>query len=1157
MDTITESTKELAPGCMLGLLHLSDDEVFRFQADDLSDFYYTFKVPRKRALRNTFRMILDWQEVQHLACFEDRFRNRAVAVALRTLAMGDSLAVEVAQQAHCNVLKQLCGSMIHQETLKYRSPVPRTDFIELLAIDDHVGIQRVAKAEFHLQPWLRDNDVFSASEVAYRKVGLIQREKKRKRNQTTGIILGADFDGVSGKVMAPRNRVALLSLMTLSVARLGVCTRKLLSVILGCWIHVLLFRRIFFAVIDQLFREGQEHPADCTFCLSRRARCELQLLATFGPLAQSDLRTRYSDKVYCTDASPYGGAVVAAHIGQEASAELWRHSEQKGFYTRLHSPASEILIEKGLVCESEEHFVPPQPKAWPIAESVPAPLSEGILYDCIEIFRGTGNWSSAHESRGLRVHPGIENSGQLLRVADLSNDAVVSELVSLALRRVITDWHAGVPCLSFGVLRRPQVRSMSCPAGFDPSDPFTQRHNQLARRTAFIMTIALLSGLWVSIEQPGASRMFHLHCYRVMVMLGCVISRFAFCNYGSAFNKPSKWLHNKPWLLELEGSCCCPFKGNHFVVQGTFTRENLPQFKLRCRPSCFDVYGKDPVLGQAVSSFSAAYPYKLVHQMASGLIKAKQGVVSLISREKHLSSFQEVGMSLDTDSVSIPTDPLYPQRPGHEDPEWILELCDCLQFKELFRYRFKRPGHINVNESRTYKSLLKAVAKSEPDSRFLAILDSRVTIGAASKGRSSSPAISTILRGSIAYCVGGNLYPGLLHGPSDKNPADGPSRDRDVPEPCRAFPSWLIDLQQGKFRKFDCVVQSSRFSLNAARWLRFLLMLAGDIERNPGPSRRPAERGPLDLSVGFVPATTDRMKRCFEAFKEWAGAHNFCWEQLVADPQAVAWGLRAYGLYCFEAGLPRYMYVYSITAAQEYLPACRPYLSVAWQIDKKWQIHEPGECISVLPVVIVRAAACVGCLWGWRNWTALFLLGFAAMLHPAEMIALVRRDLILPSDVFYDSASLFIKVRDPKTARFARRQHGRVDDDSIITFVEAVFGGLPLNDPLYPASMTTFRKQWNAVMSCLEVPHSQRCNGATPGVLRGSGATYLYSNSEDINWVAWRGRWSRVRTLEYYLQEVGAQMLIHSLPASAKAKIEVFSKASSAVIFHSSLQRSN
>ena len=919
---------------------------------------------------------------------------------------------------------------------------------------------------------------------------------------------------------------------------------------------MLLFRRVFFAVIEQLFKEGLDHEMDVTFCLSRRARCELQLLATFGPLAQSDLRTRYSDKIYCTDASPFGGAVVAAHIGSTASSELWRHSEQKGFYTRLQSPASEILLEKGFPSEAAETFTPPQVNAFPIVDSIPAPMVEGILYDCIEIFRGTGNWSSAHESRGLRVHPGIENSGQLLRVADLSNDAVVHELVSLALRRVISDWHAGVPCLSFGVLRRPQVRSMQCPAGFDPSDPFTQHHNQLARRTAFIMIIALLSGLWISVEQPGASRMFHLHCYRVLVMLGCVISRFALCNFGSAFNKPSKWLHNKPWLLDLEGSCQCPYQGDHFVVQGNFTRENIITFKQRCRPSCSAVYGKEPFVGQAVSSFSAAYPYKLVHQMASGLIKAKQGVVSKIPHEKQIDSLGEVGMFCNEPPISIPTDPVYPQRPGHEDPQWILELCDCLVFKELFRYRFKRPGHINVNEARTYKSLIKTVAKGEPDTRFLAILDSRVTIGAASKRRSSSSAISNILRGSIAYCVGGNIYPGLLHGPSDKNPADAPSRNRDVPAPIRAFPAWLIELQAGKYHKFDCVVQSSQFSLNAARWLRFLLMLAGDKEPNPGPSRQRVERGPLDLSVGFVPATTDRMRRCFNAFRDWLTSQGLAWDHVASDVQAIGWALRAYGLHCFETGLPRYMYVYSITAVQEFVPASRPFLSVAWQIDKKWQIHEPGECRSVLPAVIVRAAACIGCLWGWMNWTALFLLGFAAMLHPAEMISLVRRDLILPSDLFHDTSSLFVKVRDPKTARFARRQHGRIDDESIINFVAAVYEGLPLDARLYPASMATFRKQWNAVMAALGVPHSQQLNGATPGVLRGSGATYLYSSSEDINWVAWRGRWSRVKTLEYYLQEVGAQMLIHSLPASAKSRIEVFSNASTAVIFHFSLRRS-
>ena len=85
-------------------------------------------------------------------------------------------------------------------------------------------------------------------------------------------------------------------------------------------------------------------------------------------------------------------------------------------------------------------------------------------------------------------------------------------------------------------------------------------------------------------------------------------------------------------------------------------------------------------------------------------------------------------------------------------------------------------------------------------------------------------------------------------------------------------------------------------------------------------------------------------------------------------------------------------------------------------------------------------------------------------------------------------------------------------------------------------------------MQSLGVPHSQLQQGATPGVLRGSGATYLYTTSEDVSWVAWRGLWSRVHTLEYYLQEVGAFVLIHSLKPLAKAKIFELSKFSWPVI---------
>ena len=1153
MTSVSEATKELAPGCMLTLLHLPRGKAFRFQADDLSDFYYTFRVPRARAKRNAFRLVLGWDEVKHLRCAEPHLEGSPVLVCLQTLAMGDSLAVELAQESHRNVLQRFCGSMIAHETLRYRHPVPRSDFIELLAIDDHVGIQQLDISEITSNPEKRDTQVFRDASVAYKSVGLVQHARKQQRNKTEGIILGADFDGVRGRVMAPRQRLLLLCIFSAYIARHGTCTPKLISIIVGCWIHVLMYRRPMFAILNHLFKEGRGLPSHKFFCLSRQACNELLLLAALGPIAQTDLKVKYATKIFCTDASPYGAAVIQSDITAEASKEIWRHSEQRGFHTRLESPVVELLREKGI--EPETIMGPDNPVVRSKSLGcIPRTLQEGILFDCIEIFRGSGNWSKTHGDRGLRLHPGIELNNNSLRASDMADPAVFRELLALSLRRVIREWHAGVPCLSFGTLRRPQVRSLQCPAGFDPNEPFTAYHNMLARRTCFILTIALLSGCYISVEQPGSSRMFRLHCYRVLVQLGCVISHFAFCNFGSAFNKPSKWLHNKPWLIRLGGRCQCPWKGRHFVVQGTFTTESLKDFKSRCRPSCVSVYGVEPELGQAVSSYSGAYPLRLMQEMASGSIAASRGNVERIPEALRLEAYREVGLIAEDSVLPFSAEDCYPPRQWFEDPEWISELRCSLPFREMFRYRFKKPNHININESRTYKSLIKAISKSHRNSRFVALLDSRVTIGAAAKGRSSSMGITRILQGTLAYTLGANLYPGHLHCYSGDNRADAPSRGAEVEDPSRETPRWFEELSAGRPAAFDAVVEAAQIPKIAARWLRYLLLLGGDIERNPGPNRR----GPMDMSVGFVKATSERMSRCFEGFRSWClEVASINWSSLESDPQAVAWALRGYGLYLFENGHPRYLYTYAITASQEYLPSCRPFLSVAWQVDKKWQIHEPGTCRPVLPGLVVKASVCLAALCSWWNFLGLVLLGFGAMLHPAEMISLVRKDLIFPSDLFYDSTSLFVKIREPKTARFARRQHGRIDDPGIIAITEAIFGSLKLDEKLYPASISSFRKQWESVMTRLGVPCKQSVHGATPGVLRGSGATYLYATTEDIGWVAWRGRWSRVRTLEYYLQEVGAFMLIHELPPLAKTRISNLAKSSWAVIWALKLAAQN
>ena len=299
MWTVSESLKTLAPGCMLGLLHLEPWEAFRFSADDLSDFYYTFRVSENRARRNAFRMKFEPHELEHLKCFkEEHAKHSHLLLCLSTLAMGDNLAVEIAQQAHGNVLKFLCGSMKDEETLKYRHPVPRGSFIELLAIDDHVGLQRLPIKDIPEEPPLRDTEIFQLASKAYRSVGLVQQSKKQKRNCTQGIILGADFDGLKGRVMAPRSRVLLLSAISLAIVSKRTCARRLLNLVVGRWIHVLLFRRVLFSIIDSLFTDGMEKKLDQVFCLKRQSLNELQVLAVLGPTAQCDLRVGYCSDIF-------------------------------------------------------------------------------------------------------------------------------------------------------------------------------------------------------------------------------------------------------------------------------------------------------------------------------------------------------------------------------------------------------------------------------------------------------------------------------------------------------------------------------------------------------------------------------------------------------------------------------------------------------------------------------------------------------------------------------------------------------------------------------------------------------------------------------------------------------------------------------------------
>ena len=154
------------------MIALSPSEQLLISSDDLCEFYYTFRVSTKRAQRNAIGVKFHHSEVSHLQCYDPSQHTGHVYICLGTLAMGDALAVEIAQQSHTNLLQVKAGCMLLEESLQYRTAIPRGPFYELLTIDDHIGLQKVPLGGPCTASFARDVEVFERAGKAYLDVGL-------------------------------------------------------------------------------------------------------------------------------------------------------------------------------------------------------------------------------------------------------------------------------------------------------------------------------------------------------------------------------------------------------------------------------------------------------------------------------------------------------------------------------------------------------------------------------------------------------------------------------------------------------------------------------------------------------------------------------------------------------------------------------------------------------------------------------------------------------------------------------------------------------------------------------------------------------------------------------------------------------------------------
>ena len=336
-------------------LHIAENSVLRTSGTDLREFYYSFAISEQRLRRNSLLISVKPEELRGFRCYDPALESegRPVILGLRTLAMGDSMAVELAQTAHLGILIQL--ELLDEDTLLAMDlPPPRSDLFLGVVIDDLILFEVVAASAMEVKPG-RGSLKLNAALERYKELGLTPHEGKTFYDCVDSEFWGAHVEGRRGFVRANLKRVIPVLFATLGVLKLGVCTISLLEILVGCWTSIFLFKRRMLSLLNICYEALQRQANGREVIrLSQGLKEELLLCICLVPLAVTSIKARNSSYVYESDASTWGWAVCKAELPEWLRNEIHRHRLRKSVWSKLLSPLKSLQRIKGILPPAEE-----------------------------------------------------------------------------------------------------------------------------------------------------------------------------------------------------------------------------------------------------------------------------------------------------------------------------------------------------------------------------------------------------------------------------------------------------------------------------------------------------------------------------------------------------------------------------------------------------------------------------------------------------------------------------------------------------------------------------------------------------------------------------------------------------------------------------------
>ena len=143
-----------------------------------------------------------------------------------------------------------------------------------------------------------------------------------------------------------------------------------------------------------------------------------------------------------------------------------------------------------------------------------------------------------------------------------------------------------------------------------------------------------------------------------------------------------------------------------------------------------------------------------------------------------------------------------PEGAFKSNPLWET-MARSLTYTTSWKKMVRRDKHINILELQAFLKEEKRLCESKGGLRIPFALDSQVALGTVVKGRASSRVLNDLMRQSMAFPLGADVYEFFMYYPSEFNRADGPTRDRDPDGPDLEKPAWMSELAKGKYDLFD------------------------------------------------------------------------------------------------------------------------------------------------------------------------------------------------------------------------------------------------------------------------------------------------------------------------------------------------------------------